>query len=49
VELGVEYQPRRSGRSTLASPRVILKLLWELVALRRELRPSRRPVPKRGG
>jgi glycosyltransferase involved in cell wall biosynthesis len=38
VELGVEYQPRKRGRSTLASPRVILKLLWELVALRRELR-----------
>jgi glycosyltransferase involved in cell wall biosynthesis len=48
VELGVEYQPRRRGRSTLGSPRVILKLLWELVALRRELRPSR-PALSRGG
>lgn len=37
VELGVPYRPRTRGRSTLASPGVILKLLRELIAYRREL------------
>jgi len=38
AELGVRYLPRTRGSSTLASPRVILKLLRELIALRKELR-----------
>jgi glycosyltransferase involved in cell wall biosynthesis len=45
VELGVPYRPRTRGRSTLASPGVILKLLRELIAYRRELRRAERGRP----
>ena len=41
VELGLEYQPRRRGRSTLGSPRVIARLLRELLAFRKELASRR--------
>lgn len=38
VELGVEYVPRSRGASKLSSPRVIAAILWDLLALRAELR-----------
>jgi glycosyltransferase involved in cell wall biosynthesis len=37
-QLGLHYQPRTRGRSTLASPRVIWRLLQELIAYRRARR-----------
>jgi glycosyltransferase involved in cell wall biosynthesis len=38
IQIGVDYFPRSRGVSTLASPRVILRLLREMTALWRELR-----------
>ena len=38
IEIGVDYFPRTHGSSTLSSPRVILKILQEMLALRSELR-----------
>jgi glycosyltransferase involved in cell wall biosynthesis len=38
IQIGVDYFPRTRGVSTLASPRVILRILQEMVALFRELR-----------
>ena len=38
IQIGVDYFPRSRGVSTLASPRVILRLLHEMTALWRELR-----------
>jgi glycosyltransferase involved in cell wall biosynthesis len=38
VQFGVDYFPRTRGVSTLSSPSVIVKLLQEMFALRRELR-----------
>ncbi len=37
IQIGVDYFPRSRGVSTLSSPAVILKILRELVALRREM------------
>jgi glycosyltransferase involved in cell wall biosynthesis len=45
-QLGLDYFPRTRGRSTLASPAVILQILRELVQLFPEMRrPRRRPLP----
>lgn len=38
IQIGVDYFPRSRGVSTLASPRVILRLLSEMASLWRELR-----------
>jgi len=38
IQIGVDYFPRSRGISTLASPRVILRLLGEMASLWRELR-----------
>jgi glycosyltransferase involved in cell wall biosynthesis len=38
IQIGVDYFPRSRGNSTLASPRVILKILLEMARLWRELR-----------
>jgi len=38
IQIGVDYFPRSRGVSTLASPRVILRLLREMTGLWRELR-----------
>jgi glycosyltransferase involved in cell wall biosynthesis len=38
IELGVEYVPRNRGVSTLSSPRVIARILSEMLSLRAELR-----------
>jgi glycosyltransferase involved in cell wall biosynthesis len=38
VQFGVDYFPRTRGVSTLSSPAVIVKLLAEMFALRKELR-----------
>jgi glycosyltransferase involved in cell wall biosynthesis len=38
VQFGVDYFPRTRGISTLSSPSVIVKILQEMWALRRELR-----------
>jgi hypothetical protein len=38
IQIGVDYFPRTRGVSTLASRRVILRILQEMVALFRELR-----------
>jgi glycosyltransferase involved in cell wall biosynthesis len=37
IQIGVDYFPRSRGTSTLSSPAVIVKILRELVALRREV------------
>ncbi len=37
IQIGVDYFPRSRGVSTLSSPAVIVKILKELVALRREV------------
>jgi len=37
IQIGVDYFPRSRGVSTLSSPAVILKILRELVALRRDV------------
>jgi glycosyltransferase involved in cell wall biosynthesis len=46
VQFGVDYFPRTRGISTLSSPSVIVKILREMWALRRELRAIE-PVAKR--
>jgi glycosyltransferase involved in cell wall biosynthesis len=33
IQMGVDYFPRSRGRSTLASPRVIVGILWEMARL----------------
>ncbi|MBN2370871.1 MAG: glycosyltransferase family 2 protein [Vicinamibacteria bacterium] len=38
IQIGVDYFPRSRGVSTLSSPGVIVKILREMTALRRELR-----------
>ncbi len=38
IQIGVDYFPRTRGVSTLAAPRVILRILREMLALYRELR-----------
>ncbi len=43
VQFGVDYFPRTRGVSTLSSPAVIVKLLREMFALRRELRGIQPP------
>jgi glycosyltransferase involved in cell wall biosynthesis len=43
VEVPVSHRPRRAGRATGASPRVIVRALWELVWLARRLRPDAEP------
>lgn len=45
VQIGVDYFPRTRGVSTLSSSRVIAGILWEMVALRRELR-GLGPIPR---
>ena len=45
VQFGVDYFPRTRGVSTLSSPAVIVKILKEMFALRRELRAIQ-PVPR---
>lgn len=51
VEVPVTHHPRASGRQTGASPRVIVRALRELVALRGELRalPRREGCPEAEG
>lgn len=34
IQIGVDYFPRSSGRSTLASPGVILGILWDMLRFR---------------
>jgi len=45
----VDYFPRNRGTSTLASPDVILKMIWELVRfrmkMRQEIRAARVSTP----
>lgn len=43
-QIGLDYFPRSRGRSTLSSPRVILQLLRELVALYPDMRRPRAAV-----
>jgi hypothetical protein len=38
IQFGVDYFPRTRGVSTLSSPTVIVKILREALALRREIR-----------
>ncbi len=46
-QLGLDYFPRTRGRSTLSSPKVILRILRELVRLYPEMRrPRRRATAK---
>jgi glycosyltransferase involved in cell wall biosynthesis len=45
VQFGVDYFPRTRGVSTLSSPAVIVKLLREMFALRRDLRAIQ-PTPR---
>jgi glycosyltransferase involved in cell wall biosynthesis len=45
TQFGVDYFPRTRGSSTLSSPKIIIKVLQEMYALRQELR-SIRPLPK---
>jgi glycosyltransferase involved in cell wall biosynthesis len=40
VQFGVDYFPRTRGVSTLSSPAVIVKILREMVSIRKELRPG---------
>jgi glycosyltransferase involved in cell wall biosynthesis len=40
AEVGVEHQPRTAGRQSGTSPRVVMRALRELVALRRRLGPA---------
>lgn len=47
IQFGTNYFPRTRGVSTLSSPSVILKILKELISLRREIN-SIKPVVKRG-
>jgi GT2 family glycosyltransferase len=44
VQIGVDYFPRSRGESTLSSPAVIVKILRELMRLRRDLMDVR-PLP----
>ena len=44
VQFGVDYFPRTRGVSTLSSPAVIVKILREMRAIRRELRTGAVPV-----
>ena len=37
VQIGVDYFPRSRGESTLSSPSVIVKIIRELLRLRRDL------------
>ena len=46
TQFGVDYFPRTRGVSTLSSPKVILKIIREMVTLRKELR-NIQPVVKR--
>jgi hypothetical protein len=46
TQFGVDYFPRTRGVSTLSSPKVILKVVREMVLLRKELRTIQ-PVVKR--
>jgi len=46
TQFGVDYFPRTRGVSTLSSPKVILKIVREMFALRGELR-NIRPVVQR--
>lgn len=46
TQFGVDYFPRTRGVSTLSSPKVILKIVREMFALRKELR-NIQPVVKR--
>lgn len=41
IQIGVDYFPRTRGESKLASGKVIVRILSELVSLRRELRSAR--------
>ena len=41
-QLGLDYFPRTRGNSTLSSPRVILKILRELITLYPDMRHPRR-------
>jgi glycosyltransferase involved in cell wall biosynthesis len=47
-QLGLDYFPRTRGRSTLSSPRVILRILRELVRLYPEMRRPRRRATAAG-
>jgi glycosyltransferase involved in cell wall biosynthesis len=40
IQIGVDYFPRTRGVSRLSSPAVIVKILREMLALRRELTPG---------
>jgi glycosyltransferase involved in cell wall biosynthesis len=47
-QIGLDYFPRIRGQSHLSSPRVILKMLWELIQLYPEMRKRvPRPAPAR--
>jgi hypothetical protein len=45
VQFGVDYFPRTRGVSTLSSPSVIVKILREMMAIRRELQAVGPEIP----
>jgi hypothetical protein len=45
-QIGLDYFPRSRGISTLSSPRVIFKILGELVDLFSDMRHPKRRVPQ---
>ena len=50
IQMGVDYFPRSRGRSTLASPAVIVGILWEMARLAPGLWwEARLPAPSRRG
>ena len=49
IQMGVDYFPRSQGRSSLASPRVIVSILVEMARLAPELWRARLPAGARRG